>query len=484
MIILGKNTDDKGKQLEAITHDLLASKGYTNITTNLISTGGHEIDVVADYIQPVLGGKDSRRTICECKAHKKPMAMDDWLKFVGKIYCEQAELNKEITGFFIALSGVNRNVSGNYDKLKLRLPNIILIAGDTLLEELKSLYVLIDSKDLYNKLLSLTNNNVEKIEIAYYKKKLYNVIIFERKGLFTILDNQGNLLDDKERKEISAMVRKELKLKEFLSLEDEVKAKSRNNLTTKTILGAIISNEGKTKKSSLKLLHTLSELKVSSVEIDKAIENLTNENLIKVSADKTEIFIDKKSKDFYSKLSIIYRLLLAGEMTIEAFESLKSPYYLNSINEKLIVEVQKIQGGISLEKPDINRAIKLFKWFPSALAWMLHPHEIFININKGKEKFDKSKFDVDSIVRNKFFEEIISIGLRDLSAYEFPRIYLKVTHNIDTVSSSKKIIFKNDSKIEETIQNTETLKIGELGDDLYGPNGSKYIMMLGPYLED
>lgn len=47
MIILGKNTDDKGKQLEAITHNWLASKGYKNITTNLISTGGHEIDVVS-----------------------------------------------------------------------------------------------------------------------------------------------------------------------------------------------------------------------------------------------------------------------------------------------------------------------------------------------------------------------------------------------------------------------------------------------------
>lgn len=200
MIILGKNTDDKGKQLEAITHNLLASKGYTNITTNLISTGGHEIDVVADYVQEILGGKDSRRTICECKAHKKPIATDDWLKFIGKIYCEQAELIKEITGFFISLSGVNGYVSGNYDKLKLKLPNIILITGDTLLEELKSLYSLIDSKDLSNKLLSLTNNNVEKIEIAYYKRKLYNVIIFERKGLFTILDNQGNLLDDRKKR--------------------------------------------------------------------------------------------------------------------------------------------------------------------------------------------------------------------------------------------------------------------------------------------
>ena len=70
MIILGKNTDDKGKQLEAITHNLLASKGYTNITTNLISTGGHEIDVVADYVQEILGGKDQEEQSANVKLIK------------------------------------------------------------------------------------------------------------------------------------------------------------------------------------------------------------------------------------------------------------------------------------------------------------------------------------------------------------------------------------------------------------------------------
>lgn len=483
MIVLGKNTDDKGKQLEAITHNLLSSKGYINITTNFISTGGHEIDVVADYIYPTIGGTDSRRIICECKAHKKPIAIDDWLKFIGKLFCEQEELNTEITGYFIALSGVNGNVSGNYDKLKLKRKNIILIAGNTLLDELKSLYSLISEKDLSDKILSLTNNNIEKIEVAYYKKKIYNVVIFERKGLFTVLDNQGNVLEDGERKEISSMVKKELKLKEFFNLDDEIKAQRRINLTKKAILGAIINNSGKIQKDSVATLNTIQQLKLTLVEIEEAIQSLIENKIASISDSGKEIRIPKKSKELCSILTKIYKVLLAGEPTVETVEAIKSNYYLASINEQLVSEIQKIQGGLSLSKEDIKKTIKLFKWFPSSLAWMLEPDEGFINANKQKETVDKAELDIESIIRNDFFQKIISIGLNDLR-YEFPRIYLKEVHGIDTFSTARKIIFKKDSKIEETISINEMKKIAVLADDWVGPDGSKYIMTLGPYSED
>lgn len=482
MIILGKNTDDKGTQLEEITHNLLSAKGYINVTTNHISTGGHEIDVVADYIYPTVSGTELRRIICECKAHKSRIAIDDWLKFLGKFFCEQEELNTEISGCFIALSGVNGNVSGNYDKLKLKRKNIEIIASDILVNELKSLYDLIDVKDLCQIISSLTNNNIENTEIAYYNRKLYNIILFEKKGLYTILDNSGNLLTEKEKKEITRLVKKELKLKEFLDLDNEAKARRRNHLSQKSILGAIINNNGKIKIDSLKNLHTLQELKVSSVEIDELINSLVETKLLSLSKDKSEISINKKAKGFHSLLSKVYRLLLAGELTIEAFEAIKSKFYLDSINENLVAEIQKIQGGLLLSKGDKEQVIKLFKWFPSALAWMLNPDETLINANKENELY-KSELDFESIIRNNFFQKIVSLGLTDL-AYEPPRIYLKEVHGIDTFSSANKIIFKKDSKVEETITITEMKKIGVLANDYFAPDGSKYVIMLGHYSED
>lgn len=482
MIILGKNTDDKGKQLEIITHNLLSAKGYINITTNQISTGGHEIDVVADYIYPSVSGTDSRRMICECKAHKSKIAIDDWLKFLGKFFCEQEELHTEISGCFIALSGVNGNVIGNYDKLKLKRKNIELVAGDTLLRELKSLYDLAEKKDLSQIISSLTNNNIERLEIAYYQKRLYSVVIFEKKGLYTILDNLGNLLVESEMKKISPMIKKELKLKEFLNLENEAKANRRSHLSQKSIVAAVIIGSGKIKIDSLENLHTLKELKISSVEINKLIGFLVENKLLSLSKDNTEIFINKKAKGFYSKLVKIYRLLLSGELTIEAFEAIKSNYYLNSINDSLFSEIQEIQGGLLLSKEDSEKAIKLFKWFPSALAWALNPDEALTNANREGGLY-KAELDFESIIRNDFFQKIVSLGLRDLG-YEPPRIYLKEIHGIDTFSSANKIIFKNDSKVEETIIINEMKKIGVLADGYFSMDGSKYVMMLGHYTEE
>ncbi len=40
MLILGKNSDDKGTQLENLTQVLLLSFGFTNIVTNDIRAGG------------------------------------------------------------------------------------------------------------------------------------------------------------------------------------------------------------------------------------------------------------------------------------------------------------------------------------------------------------------------------------------------------------------------------------------------------------
>ena len=90
MIILGKTNDDKGTQLEILTREILKNMGCINIEVNFVSSGGEEIDVCADYPLPSIGTIQYRRLICECKAYAKPINIPDWLKFLGKIYSEEA----------------------------------------------------------------------------------------------------------------------------------------------------------------------------------------------------------------------------------------------------------------------------------------------------------------------------------------------------------------------------------------------------------
>ena len=45
LYILGKNSDDKGTQLEQLTKKILEHQGLKDIATNIQGAGGNEIDI-------------------------------------------------------------------------------------------------------------------------------------------------------------------------------------------------------------------------------------------------------------------------------------------------------------------------------------------------------------------------------------------------------------------------------------------------------
>jgi len=140
MIIFGANTDAVGAQLERLTRRLLEERGYRNIAVDTIGEGGNEIDVLGEHPSHIPSNLTSRRLIAECKAWASPIALPDWLKFLGKVFVEEAKLGSEVDGLFVALSGVNGAVRGNYDSLRQRKSHITLLDGETLTSELSRVF--------------------------------------------------------------------------------------------------------------------------------------------------------------------------------------------------------------------------------------------------------------------------------------------------------------------------------------------------------
>ena len=99
--VYGNTNDDKGVQLESLTASILKSMGYA-VNSNEIKSGGNELDVVATKKEPI-GGEVC--LICECKAHENPVNMNDWLKFLGKVYKEKRK-NSLSSGLMIALNSL------------------------------------------------------------------------------------------------------------------------------------------------------------------------------------------------------------------------------------------------------------------------------------------------------------------------------------------------------------------------------------------
>ncbi len=73
--VFGTTSDGKGTQLEQLTSRLLRRLGYRDIATNVIGSGGSEVDVRAELQLPSIHVSDRIHLIAECKASDSPIVL-------------------------------------------------------------------------------------------------------------------------------------------------------------------------------------------------------------------------------------------------------------------------------------------------------------------------------------------------------------------------------------------------------------------------
>lgn len=189
LLLLEQNRDKKGSLLETIVKVLLESIGYKYVTTNEVSGGGNEIDVIAERQQSSLGGIVTYPLICECKAHENPVNMNDWLKFLGKVYKEKRK-NTLTAGIMIALSDANGNVKGDIRESNYQ-DDARLLTGEDLLKPIMSYYKIASNDTVLRIVRFWTNLTTVDLDVAFYDNSPYWVIYFSN-GQFSILDKNGD----------------------------------------------------------------------------------------------------------------------------------------------------------------------------------------------------------------------------------------------------------------------------------------------------
>lgn len=469
MLVLGSSGDDKGTQLEVLTRDLLSGMGYSNIVRNFISSGGEEIDVSADIAVPNIGGTQARRLVCECKAHQNPIALPDWMKFLGKVLFEEARTGGEISACFVALGGVNGNVAGNYDELKNRRPNIRLVTGETILNELSRLYGLCSAEAVNETLRQYTDRQYRTLDVAYYDRKVYYVVIFEG-GAFTILNAQGQIDEGEQLERIKPLVQGATPAHTYIKLEEEAAARRRRILARKSVLAQLIIRGGSLSKSSLEDDSTLN---LTVAEFESAVKELTAQDWI-IQADDSErlSFHPENDQKFYGYLAKIYGFLLGVEPSFNLPAVLRSPFYISHINENLVAEIQRIQGGLPLTPEDINDVIKMLRWSPSAVLQAVQPDEMIVLNRKGEVNEQFNRFQ-----RNYFFRELYRSLRHDLT-HSLGRAHLLDTCRIREVETTQKVTIKSGAGVQLQSDLHERIGIGLAADGLVGPDGSPYLLVL------
>jgi len=367
LIILGKNTDDKGTQLEQLTRKMLEHQGLTNIVLNKQVSGGNELDVNAEKVIEQIGNRPiTLPVLCECKAHNVPITLPDWLKFVGKLYIERKKKQNTI-GIMIALSGANGAVMGSLSDDFDDDSNIQLIANDSLKSILSNIYQLPSSSQLRKIIATDSNKTVEDLDIVYYNKNVYWLISFED-GSFTLYSGKGEYLERGKIKNLLSMVEKEtsFKKKDYVDLGE---LRNRQILEARLrvyLIRDCIKEESVTEEIFKK------EAEQVGLEIADINDFLSKDSLLCYDQESKIVILKEIDK---SLLADFYKTIFSTDQV--PIELLKSQFYREHINDVFLEVIKSIQYGFEVEPAYKEKVLFILRHSPSALLYSLSPDTMF-----------------------------------------------------------------------------------------------------------
>jgi hypothetical protein len=199
MLVLGVTADDKGAQLERLIRTVLTQQGYTKVRSNVVGTGGNELDVVAVRESPVMGGVQLTPLVCEAKAYADPITMPVWQRFLGKVFIERAK-DATAVGMLVALNGVNGNVAGSFDALSRQDTALFLFEGTDLTALAATVNEVGHEQPVRAVVLAQFGKAPPRMEIAYYGGAYYWVVWWKDDS-YSVVDGHGRMLptDDVEK---------------------------------------------------------------------------------------------------------------------------------------------------------------------------------------------------------------------------------------------------------------------------------------------
>lgn len=370
LIILGKNSDDKGTQLEKLTMKLLTKLGYKNSELSHIGSGGLEIDVVATFEMPTIGGVEPHRTLIECKAHSNPISTTDWLKFIGKVSVEEIKRGANVHGCLLALNGANGNARGIYEDIRERKKNIRLLSGQDLRNALSDAYSICSQDIIELNVCKLTSRKPLNYILCYYEDAFVWSVQFDA-DKFCAFDSQGELINTTEG--IVDLIKQNTSSGESIDLLSEREAIFRHKNVVSLVLSSLLLNpEGIDIQDIAKFIESgkvsIAQQTVGRNEITSALDELSAEKILNLE-NNTAVLPTPLTLSFYQKI-------LGNTVYVSAFSS---DVYISGINLDLLNEICALQGNLKLSAEAKEKALFFLTRSPSAMARAIKPDPMLTN---------------------------------------------------------------------------------------------------------
>lgn len=452
LYIIGANNDDKGSQLEELTTSILKRQGYRNISTNAIYSGGSEIDAIATHINRLGVNDIEYPIICECKAHNRPININDWLKFIGKIYIER--FNKPHTvGLMIALSGANGNVIGSYNDIKKHL-FVHLIANDDLVSLLIEEFSLSHPNYVERYISQYTSKKIAEIGLVYYSKCVYWVVNFIEGG-FTLLTHNVETLNRTELNNLLPLLHSNTTFSDYIDIQAEYTAINRRSTIDKLALSILMDEEQA----------------LSIEELMRKTQNVATDSYREFSISEfTSILIENEfiqnNSGMYSLIPIkdidfvkFYRYIFTNTVPLRI---LNRNLYLKMIDEQLLEKICTIQCCIKIPEEKKKDCVFLLQHSPSALSYAINEDKDITryrspNGNTLADNIDKGHTDW-------FLHKIINAFIQDYHNQALHKLYLD-DYEISSICINLALEIVKDKHDKKLINDRKELLLGHLGEE-------------------
>jgi hypothetical protein len=170
----------------------LESQGYVDVYSNVVGSGGNELDVTGKLEVGVMGASRVIPLLCEAKAYVDPVNMPTWQKFLGKLFLER--IDKPTTmGILVALNGVNGNVRGSFESVQKKDDSILIFDGKLLLKRACEAGGIATEETAQGAVEAQFRRKAYRVEAAYYGGGYFWVAWWNDEE-YSIVDAQGSRL--------------------------------------------------------------------------------------------------------------------------------------------------------------------------------------------------------------------------------------------------------------------------------------------------
>jgi hypothetical protein len=463
--LFGKNSDDKGTQLEKLTRRLLERLGYRQITLNFVGSGGSEIDIRAEYPVPGLGSESIVHLIGECKAYEATVGLPDWLKFLGKVFTEKACKHRDIRGLFIALSGENGNVAGAYEELRTHDESVELISGDRLAAQILDEFKLPEVSRFLLRIGQLTRDAVAAVSLGYYEGRAFWIAEFAN-STFTVL--YGEALDQSPSEELAEIVSGQIQAAKYRDLSQEQLSKDRLALARKYVLGQLMTKQTTDLPAQENFFPP--GLRVLRADVEEARTALQAEG--KLTQEGAALKLGDIEGDLSLRAAVI-REALSG---ICILSYLAMPEWEALIDDKLLDESLRVKDGLVIEEADRPPIVQLMKWSPTALLWALNPDEVLCG-HRGKVP------QVDEMMvpnHARYYRiQMLNLAINDFRGPSFGTM-LYERYGLRELELTHRGAFKSQKGVDLEMKVTERIAIARYDPSLGGGLGHVWLLENAP----